>query len=1068
VKMKAIIIAKLLLRLNSFLFLFLFSWSPVFAQVSTADVTGIVQDASSARIRDAAVKLINVETGAENDSTTSSDGRFILPGAIPGAYTLQIEREGFATMQLNGIILNVGDTKNLLIRLKVGSVTESVNVDASGLTLNTADASVSTVVDRKFVANIPLNGRSFQDLISMTPGVVTPSPQAAGQGSGTQGDFSVNGQRTESNSFFVDGVSANINSGLTNGSSRFTITGSSGGGTALGTTQSLVSIDALQEFRVLSSTYSAEYGRTPGGQFTFLTRSGTNTVHGSLYTYWRDYVVDGNDWFTAGLFPQNPPNQPRFSQNDFGGTFGAPIVLPGSYYGHDKTFVFASYEGLLLTQPTPPTFNYVPSPAVLNEAPAPLRNVLSYFPSSYGTLEINDASGKPSGLSALSLLDSSLPALVNSTSIRIDHTISPRLSMFLRYGDTPSHSQSEQLSSLTSNIVRTRTFTFGVTSQLSPTKNNDFRLGFARNNSSGYTDPSFSALGNDQFPTGTFNEAIGIPVPFNPTRADVYIHITGVGDSETNSDTVYSSLQEANLRDSFSLEASNHFFKFGIDQRHIASTVNPAPLSVEADFFSRQSMLDNLASDVVITKSEPASPILNQFSAFAQDEWRASKALTLSMGLRWEVNPPPKGTGGMDAYTAIGNIDSPTTLRLAPRGTPLWNTSWFNLAPRFGAALMVKGDPGQEMIVRAGAGAFFDTGNRPALTAFTGMGFATTTYINNAPLPVNPGQLDFSTVPTPPNTNSTVFAFPSHLQLPYSMQWNIGLEKALGRNQALTISYVGAHGDRLLQEQSRNVSQLNPSFGDVSFFLKGVTSNYQALQIKFQRSISPGAQALASYTWAHSLDFGSTDSLYPLTHGNSDLDVRHNLEAAISWDLPKPRQNLLVKYLLGSWVLDGRLIARTAFPVTLLGNLFSDPATGDRYYNGVNLIPNRPLYLYGSEYAGGRILNGGPNAANPAFSLPDGTSPGNAPRNFVRGFNAVQANVALRREMPIYDRLAAQVQVEAFNVLNHPNFGYIDPSLSHALFGQSTKMLNQSFGPAGSLYQQGGPRSVQFSFKVIF
>jgi hypothetical protein len=197
-------------------------------------------------------------------------------------------------------------------------------------------------------------------------------------------------------SFFVDGVSANINSGLTNGSSRFTITGSSGGGTALGTTQSLVSIDALQEFRVLSSTYSAEYGRTPGGQFTFLTRSGTNTVHGSLYTYWRDYVVDGNDWFTAGLFPQNPPNQPRFSQNDFGGTFGAPIVLPGSYYGHDKTFVFASYEGLLLTQPTPPTFNYVPSTAVLNEAPAPLRNVLSYFPSSYGTLEINDASGKRS------------------------------------------------------------------------------------------------------------------------------------------------------------------------------------------------------------------------------------------------------------------------------------------------------------------------------------------------------------------------------------------------------------------------------------------------------------------------------------------------------------------------------------------------------------------------------------------------------------------------------------------------------------------------------------------------
>jgi hypothetical protein len=1062
VKTRVTTIVKLLLRLNCLLFLF--SWKPVFAQVSTANVLGIVQDASSARIRAAAVKLINVQTGAENDSTSTSEGRFILPGVIPGTYTLQIEREGFATTQLNGIILNVGDTKNLLIRLRVGSVTESVNVDASGLTLNTADASVSTVVDRKFVANIPLNGRSFQDLISMTPGIVTQSPQAVGQSSSAQGDFSVNGQRTESNSFFVDGVSANINSGLTNGSSRFTINGSSGGGTALGTTQSLVSIDALQEFRVLSSTYSAEYGRTPGGQFTFLTRSGTNTVHGSLYTYWRDYVVDSNDWFTAGLFPHNLPNPPRYSQNDFGGTFGAPIVLPSTYYGHDKTFVFASYEGLLLTQPTPPAFYYVPSAAVFQEAPSPLQNVLNYFP--YGGPEIDDASGKPSGLSPLSLIGHSLPALVNSSSIRLDHTISPKLSMFLRYGDTPSNGQSEQLSSLTKNIVRTRTLTFGVNSQLSMTRNNDFRLGFFRSNSSAYTNPSqFGYCG--EFPASTFNAAVGIPDPCNPARADVYIHIADVGDTEADSDNVNSSIREWNLRDSFTFEASKHSFKFGIDQRHIASTVNPPLLSVEADFLSRQAMVDNMASDIVITKSEPASPIVEQFSAFAQDEWRASKELTLSMGIRWEVNPPPTGSHRMDAYTAVGDIDSPATLRSAPRGTPLWHTGWYNLAPRFGAAWMINGQPGREMIVRAGAGVFFDTASRPALSAFNAMGFTTTSYTINAPLPIILAQLDFSTIPAPPNTNSTVFLFPSHLQLPYSVQWNVGLEKALGRNQALTVSYVGAHGDRLLQEQRRNVRLLNPAFGEVSFFPDGVTSNYQALQTKFQRSISHGVQALASYTWAHALDYGSTNPLYPLTHGNSDLDVRHNLEAAISWDLPKPGKNLLLKYVLGSWGFDGRLIARTAFPVTLYGNLFSDSVTGDRYYNGVNLIPNRPLYLYGSEYAGGRILNGGPNAADPAFSFP-GTAQGDAPRNFVRGFNAVQANAAFRKETPIYDRLAVQFQAEAFNVLNHPNFGYIDPSLSHALFGQSTKMLNQSFGPAGSLYQQGGPRSVQLSFKVIF
>jgi hypothetical protein len=703
---------------------------------------------------------------------------------------------------------------------------------------------------------------------------------------------------------------------------------------------------------------------------------------------------------------------------------------------------------------------------VLQEAPVPLQYALEYLPFT-DRAEVNDASGRPSGLSPISLTFASLPALVDSTSVRIDHVISPKLSLFLRYGDAPSHSETQPLSAVTNNIVRTRTVTLGVATQLSTTKSNDLRLGFVRTNSSLYTEPN-PFVSCVTFPARTFNGSIGIPDPCNPANADLYIHIAGVGDSEFKTETGTSSLREWNLKDSFSLEASNHLFKFGIDQRHIASTVNSAALSVEADFFSRQSIVDNLASDIVITKNEPASPILNQFSAFAQDEWRVSRALTLSTGLRWEVNSPPKGRAGMDAYTALGDINSPATLRLAPRGTPLWHTGWFNLAPRVGTAWMITGEPGRELIMRAGAGVFFDTGDRPALSAFSGMGFKTTAYFNNAPIPVTPAQLSFSAVPAPPSSNSLVFAFPSHLNLPYSMQWNVGLEKALSRNQALTISYVGAHGDRLLQEQRRNVSQFNPNFGDVSFFPDGVTSNYQALQVKFQRSISPGIQTLASYTWAHALDYGSTDPLYPLTYGNSDLDIRHNLEAAISWDLPKPKKSFVLKYVLGSWALDGRLIARTAFPITLLGNLFSDPATGDRFYNGVDLIPNRPHYFYGSGFAGGRIVNGGPNAANPAFSFPEGAAQGSAPRNFVRGFNAIQTNIALRREMPIYERFAVQLQVESFNVLNHPNFGYVDPSLSDALFGQSTKMLNQSFGQAGSLYQQGGPRTVQFSLKFVF
>jgi hypothetical protein len=562
--------------------------------------------------------------------------------------------------------------------------------------------------------------------------------------------------------------------------------------------------------------------------------------------------------------------------------------------------------------------------------------------------------------------------------------------------------------------------------------------------------------------------ALGIPNSSGPNRTDAFIHIPGIGDSEANSNSANSFLRQWNFRDTFNLQASNHLFKFGIDNQHLGSTLTPAALSVQADFFTPQSLVQNLASDIVVSKSTPASPILNEFSAFAQDEWHASSALTLSIGLRWEVNPPPGASHGIDAYTTRGSIDSPATLSLAPRGTPLWHANWFNLAPRFGAAWMLKNEPGGELILRAGAGVFFDTANRPALGAFSGIGFTTTSYYHDVPVPVTAAQLDLSNLSGPPSAHSLVFAFPSHLQLPYSTQWNLGLEKALGKSQALTISYVGAHGERLLQEQRKNISQLNPNFGDVSFFPNGLTSNYEALQIKFQQSISRGVQALASYTWAHTLDYGSTDPLYPLTYGNSDLDVRHNLEAALSWELPRPMKSSLMKYILGNWVLDGRLIARTAFPVTILGNLLSDPATGDRFYNGVNLIPNRPLYFYSSQFPGGRILNGGPNATNPAFILPDGADPGDAPRNFVRGFNAVQANIGLRREMPIYERIALQLQVDSFNILNHPNFGYVDPSLSHALFGQATEMLNQSFGSDGSLYQQGGPRSVQASIKIIF
>jgi hypothetical protein len=372
------------------------------------------------------------------------------------------------------------------------------------------------------------------------------------------------------------------------------------------------------------------------------------------------------------------------------------------------------------------------------------------------------------------------------------------------------------------------------------------------------------------------------------------------------------------------------------------------------------------------------------------------------------------------------------------------------------------------LVVRGGAGVFYDTGTQLALEAFTGLGFSTSAHFLNAPIPVTTSQREFSTTVAPPYTNAKVFDFPLHLEPPYSFQWNIGVEQALGERQSLTVSYVGSEGRRLLQEQRRDVSAVNPNFGDVYFFPSGVTSNYQSLQTKFQRSLPHGIEGIASYTWAHNLDYGSTDPAYPLVRGNSDLDVRQNLEASTTWDSSILKNRFFRRVLLlESWGTSARLIARTGFPVNLSGNFFFDPDTGLPYYSGVDIIPNRPLYLNGSLYPGGRVFNGGPDATSPAFALPASTGAGDAPRNFLRGFNDVQADLAIHQTHRIVG-LDVQIKEECFNIFNHPNFGYIDPYLSDLLFGQSTKMLNQSFGSPGALYDQGGPRALQGSFKVTF
>ncbi|WP_187143381.1 carboxypeptidase-like regulatory domain-containing protein [Terriglobus albidus] len=1034
----------------------------MFAQTSTANVTGTVVDVTTARIPDANVKLLNILTGAESNSRTNHFGMFFLPGVIPGDYTLEIDRSGFAAIQITGLTLHVGDTKNFLIRMPVGPVAQTVDVNQSEASFDTGNISVGTVVDRGFVANMPLNGRSFQDLIAMTPGVTTQSPQTTGESFGARGSFSVNGQRIDGNGYFVDGVSANVGAGLLTGHQKIPSDGSLAALTALGTTQSLVAVDALQEFRVMTSTYPPEYGRLPGGQFTFLTHSGTNTAHGSLFNYVRTDAADATDWYTSF---NKADRRTAYHQDDFGGTLGVPIILPGIYRGIDKTFIFLSYEGLNVRQPSAPQVQFVPDVTLHGDA-LPLQAVLNLFP------QVNHAFSLPSaistGLAPYPGGATSYPGIVNATSVRLDHTLSSKLSGFLRYGETPSRSEAGNLSSLTQVHADTRTFTLGATAQLASRINNELRIGYAASHSSLTTtlDNYYYSL---DLNFGTrLNPLIGIPPSSESASAAVFIQIPGAGPSEIKTDRASSALRQWNIRDTFNAQAGRRLLRFGIDQRQIVSTIKPPALSIEADFFSTDSLLQNRASAISITRSVPATPIFQQFAAFLQDQWRVSQSFTITSGLRWEASPPPHGKNGLDAYTLLGDIADPSRLTLAPRGTPLWHTAKFNIAPSVGGVWALKSTPGGELLIRAGAGIFFATANRPAAEAFSALGFSATNHPINVPVPVTPAQLDFSATPPGPYINTAAFAFPPHLQLPYALQWNIGIEKSLGKRQTLNISWVGTNGRRLLQKQRTNISSENPMFGEVYFFPGHLTSSYQALQIKFQRAISHGLQVLGNYGWSHTLDYGSTDPAFPLTRGNSDLDVRQNFQTALSWDENLRPGGKMSQALIGGWGVDARLAIRTAFPIQPLGNIFSDPASGNRYYSGVDLIPGRQLYLYGTQYPGGRMINGGPNVAAPAFALPDGARGGTAPRNLLRGFGAYQTNLALRREFALRTKAKLQVRLDAFNIFNHPEFGYIDPTLTDTLFGQATLMLNQSFGSTGSLYEPGGPRSLQISLRLHF
>ena len=1037
--------------------------APANAQMDFGTVAGHVFGPSGVGVAKARVELVNVDQNTRTSIATSGAGFYVFPEVRPGHYRLEVSAPGFKSVSLTNLTVYTQDEIQRNFTLATGSPLESVTLDANGTSIQMSGA-VGTVVDQTLVTGLPLNGRSFQTLFELTPGVVITASSPT-----SQGQFSVNGQRANANYFVIDGVSANF--GLAAGVSP----GQSAGGslpylTAFGGTNSLVSTDDVQEFALVTSSYSPEFGRVPGGQVSVVTRTGTNEIHGSLFDYLRNDALDANDWFANRESLARAP----LRQNDFGLVLGGPIVKK-------KTFFFVSYEGLRLRQPASRVTD-VPSLAARNSAPPSMKPFLDAYPLPNGSDEGNGLARATYGFSDPSTLD--------AISVRIDHHRSQSMNLFVRYVYSTSDrqqrgAQANSLSTVTDTRFALQTCTAGLTYFITPQVITDVRFNWSASSATG-TDRSDSFGGAvPLLPVAVF------PAPFSEKNS-LFQFFPALGPANialTFGDDNKSVQHQINILSNLSWQFRSHVVKAGIDVRSLSPEVIPATYGQTVFFRDIASALGltTLLSDV--RASVAARSHFSNYSLYLQDAWKPQARLSVTYGVRWEYNPAPnvQGSNGLRPF-ALNGINDLRALSLGDPLNRLYRATLNNFAPRVGVAYEVWSLPGFEAVIRAGAGTFFDSGSGPAGNASGGISFPflARKFLMGVPFPLDPeNAAPPSLLPTAPF--STIQAFPSVLKLPYSYHWNLSLDQSLGPEQAVSIGFVGAAGHNLLrtEEYIGGAGGVPTGFTQVLFTNNAGFSNYNALQIQFRRRSRKGPHLLVSYALAHSLDNVSTDSNVEgvparflnllADYGPSDFDIRHTLTAGFDYSPRIAAKSRVLKTLFSDWAIDAIMVLRSAHPVDVA--VLRDLGFGG-YPLRPDLVSGVPLYVRDRAAPGGRRLNAD------AFSAPSDNRQGTLGRNGLRGFPLFQADVEIGRHFHVTRQLGLLARVEAFNVFNHPNFaapasqlGSVDSSgrlIPGPGFGVSQTTLSQSL-QAGSfntgfspLYQIGGARSVQLALKLEF
>jgi hypothetical protein len=856
-----------------------------------ANLYGRILDATEGGIGMAAVTVVNEDTGFRRTTTSEPTGVYAVSSLVPGSYKITVRREGFVSVVQFGVKLLPGGSTRADFIMPVGSVEESITVVGTAPLVAQEDASTGSRIDRDEMDRLPLNGGGVLNLLEFAPGtIVVPATR------GEAGQFTATGQRPNTNYFTVDGLSANT--GITAGGLPAQSTGGSLPAlSAFGSMDSLISMEAVQEFRVTTSTSVAEFGRLPGAAVALTSRSGSNELHGSTLYRIRNEMLSANDWFGNqagyGLMPLRLENITQ--------TLGGPVK-------RNRTFFFFSYEHTAMRQP----FIWqqtVPTLAARQSAADWAQPLLNLFPAPNGST--------PAGNIGVWTGGNVRPAALTTGGARIDQAIGSRVMLFGRYNDSPSLNE---FGTLVVNRLdlRSRSATLGLNARITANTVLDLRA-----NESQVEAHSIWSQGD--------------PCALQPLTASflgdgatcdylVRFSIGGVGQlvSGREGDRRQRQFQ---LLPMVSRWQGRHSLGIGMDYRRmVAVRRDPTgALGVIAD------SLADLADDkrnlwISRAPAVNATVGLPEYSAWIQDTWQATRRLTVAAGLRWEFSPAPVPAD--DTYFL--NLTTNTVFGMRQ---PLWPTNYHNFAPRLGIAVRLSRDG--STVLRMGGGLYYDSSMSIA-----------TDVLNGGPLSI----ASFSSGIYSPFPAQLTFGFMPFLRLPEIKQWNVSLEHAFSARDVLSLGYVGSAGrDLVLREVGGAGSSLTSWLALTTNYGR---SDYHALHLEYRRNVARGLQAHVAYAWSHSIDNDSSDAFLlwggsgVSDRGSSDFDLRHSFTGSVSYEVPR----------LHGLALDAIFRARTGFPITVqqteeyFGISLSNAFRPDWVYG-------QPFWLTDPSAPGGRVLN---------------------------------------------------------------------------------------------------------------